>query len=86
VEELLDSLWGVSPILEKASLVAILAGLFVVTFAVVRHFSGPSTNEIRVSNSLRWKGWLALGLALLVIGMAVDAIAIWVRLSPPGRF
>ena len=86
MEELLDSLWGLSPLLEKVALIAMLAAVSLITWAFVKHVCKPviEQNDIRLSNG--WRGWALLGLVLLIIGIALDGFAIWVRLSGPGRF
>ena len=86
MEELLDSLWGLSALLENIALVAMLAGVIVVAGAFVKYYCKPDTEQNNLRLSRVWRGWVALGFALLVIGVALDGFAIWVRVSAPGRF
>jgi hypothetical protein len=87
MEALLDSIWGLSGLLENIALIAMLAGVFLVAWAVVKSFSKQETEQSDICLSKVWRtGWAASGLALLVIGMLLDVFAIWVRLSAPGLF
>ena len=87
MEELLDSLWALSGPMQTAALIAMLAGLLILAIAAARCFKSQQagTGDVRLAKFWR-TGWGAVGLGMLLIGGALDAFAIWVRLGPPGRF
>jgi hypothetical protein len=87
MEALLDSVWGLSALLEDIALIAMLAGVFLVAWAIVKCFSEQEAEQSDICLSKMWRTRRASsGLALLVIGIVLDVFAIWVRLSAPGRF
>jgi hypothetical protein len=87
MKALLDSTWGLSGLLEKAALIAMLAGVFLVAWAIVKCFSKQEIKQSDVCLSKVWRtGWAVFGLALFAGGIAVDVFAICVRLSVPGLF
>ena len=87
MDALLDSIWGLSGLLEKIALIAMLAGVFLVAWAVIRCLKKQEAEQGDACLSKVWRtGWAAVGLALLVIGIALDVFAIFVRVSAPGLF
>lgn len=87
MEVLLDSLWGLSNLLEKIALGAMLGGVVLVAWAIIKGLGKQEAERGDVYFSKVWRtGWAAVGLALLVIGFALDIFAIGVRMSAPGFF
>jgi hypothetical protein len=87
MEAVLDSIWGLSGLLEKIALIAMLAGVFLVAWAIVKCFSKQDAELSDICLSKVWRTpWAIFGLALLGLGIALDVLAICVRLSAPGRF
>jgi len=86
MEALLDAIWGLSGLLEKFALIAMLAGVILVAWAIVKCFSRQEKEKSGVCLSKVWRtGWAAFGLSIFIIGVAIDVFAICVRLSVPGR-
>lgn len=87
MEELLDSFWALTGAMETAALIAMLAGLFIVAMAATKCFKNEDAETGEARPPKFWRtGWGAVGLGMLLLGGALDAFAIWVRLGPPGRF
>jgi hypothetical protein len=83
---LLSIVWGVSGALQNFALLAMLVGVFLVGWAVVRHLH---ENEHAVSSAVPRAVWASpgtkIGTTLFFTGLALDTLSIVVRLLLPGR-
>ena len=83
---LLSITWAVSGAFQNFALLAMLAGVFLVAWAIIRHLNEAGDG---VGGALPRAAWgskgAKIGFALLFLGLALETLAIAVRLLLPGR-
>jgi hypothetical protein len=83
---LLSAAWLLSGAVGKVALVLMLAGIFLITWGVVRYLTKHSAD---VGDAFPRAAWRcprsALGFFLLFCGIGLDLLAVGVRLLIPGR-
>ena len=86
MKSLISTTWALSGAFQNLALLAMLSGIFLVAWAVVRHLS---ENEDVIRGAMPRTAWgskgAKIGFALLFSGLALDTLAIAVRLLLPGR-
>ena len=83
---LLSATWVLSGAVGKVALVLMLAGIFLIAWGVV-HYLGKHSSDI--GDKFPHAAWrcarATLGFLLLFCGIALDLLAVGVRLLIPGR-
>jgi hypothetical protein len=77
--------WGVSGGLQNFALLAILSGILLVAWAIVRYLHENGGVSGAVSRAAWASTGAKTGFALLFFGLLLDTLAIAVRLLLPGR-
>ena len=85
LKTLLSITWGASSALQSFALLAMLSGVFLVAWATVRYLHENGAVSGAVSRAVWASRGAKIGLALLFFGLALDTLAIAVRLLLPGR-
>jgi hypothetical protein len=85
LKTLLSITWGASSALQSFALLAMLSGVFLVAWAIVRYLGENGALSGAVSRAA-WKSRGAkIGFVLLFFGLALGTLAIAVRMLLPGR-
>jgi hypothetical protein len=86
LKTLISVTWALSGAFQNFALLGMLAGIFLVAWAIVRHLSDVGDGATGALPRAAWgsKG-AKIGFALLFSGLALETLSVAVRLLLPGR-
>ena len=85
MKNLISITWGLSGALQNFALLAMLSGIFLVAWAIVRYLDENSAASGAVLRATWASTGAKFGFALLFFGLMLDTLVIAVRLLLPGR-